>query len=328
MRRTLVLILPALAILTTGGLHLSRNALKSGDPGSPASLPLASKSGTRPTEDSFAAELRRSEETSSFSHKRIEAYLRDHGRSAANLFAASKLSVDQAYLEEAQSMENDPRAQAWAGLTDATCAQRLRKLEPDNSYADLLALKHLSVLTDGKETMQIIDTATGKSRHESYLRERQHALFEMHYALSGDAQSALLSCEFFGRCDNPLNGESHITTAFTLKIFLENAEAPLKEQSARSILAFSRNCMNESPDLPLSSLSMQLHLLALENLTPDEAQREIGMPLHEYKAQLDKSEQLRAERIERFHNALNEASPESLEATVRTFRTKGMTAAQ
>lgn len=249
--------------------------------------------------------------------ERIEAFLREKGRTPANLYAAARLSGDPSYLEELRTMRDNPLAMELAslGLDDLASAERWKDLEPGNALATMRWLD-TEVWGTMKRNIHPLNAdfivrdflaAASKPGYHSSNEVILRALLEGALAVSTDEREAwrVVDREPVG-VDDPFVGDARVVLSNLLKA----PGTPVEQREA--LWSAVRGIVEKAGKDGDSGRAGQWAAFLAQHISEEGSREMLGMEKEAYR-QEQAAREAESERIGNlFALALDTATPEDL----------------
>lgn len=210
----------------------------------------------------------------------LEQFLEKQGRTAESLLTAARLGGAEgtAYLEEAaRRFPDHPMVQfelfnqAPDPALKLAALERLRKVDPNNALADLLAASLRFKLGDRQQAVADLDQASGHDRFDSYaesFRSQSEAAFSIAGLSTTDARAVSLlslSCQELSSLREISSGVDEASLA---------ARIAGDDKGARDLLeaglATAQRIRNTAPNLIQELVGLSMEMKLLKSAAPDD----------------------------------------------------------
>lgn len=141
---------------------------------------MTTKSAARSSADDSVTQRDRAKgngrQTDAWRKGRMEAFLKEHGRTGANLIAAILICENPVWREELKQLTNDPVAMEFLAIREAgmpAYPQHLLRLEPENAHAILLKARTMGSYDNEADPQSVRDLILLAGTKTKYIRHSE-----------------------------------------------------------------------------------------------------------------------------------------------------------
>jgi len=232
--------------------------------------------------------------------KQVESYLKEHGRSAANLLAGFRTSDDAGFLKEAmQKFPNEPEVDFEAACDSKLSPQEQRQLldvfkksAPDNALPNYLSALNYFNSGQQERAMQEITVASAKPLEDYSLIRVQNDVEPYRSAGYSTVESKMLSVYLVSPPQVAALKQLGQRVIAVAKTYRESGNGAVAEDAFRMAAELGEQYASPSPGEPLVSqlVGIKIDQTALEAMDPNKPFGSSGHTVQEQLAQLGQQE--------------------------------------